>query len=393
VAGGTGQLYAPGTALADESREVRGGVVTYSLALPERARSHEEVTGAALSRMLAELKGYAFVGEYDPSRRYRGRMYFVPRDTLVGVEAAHALGVRSEDDLFGGVVPFAFVATKAITHPLVEPDAPAPEGWSHGFAERVRDAVLLGFTVFSLRDARRAGALLLELGALRIKPTRANGGHNQVVVTEAAALEAALTAIDTAALAHDGLVLEQNLTDVTTYSVGQVRVGGMVASYAGTQRLTEDNSGAVVYGGSDLIVVRGDYEALLRLGLAPEVRLAIAEARAYDAAAAQEFPGLLASRRNYDVARGRDAAGRWRSGVLEQSWRIGGASGPEVVALAAFRADPAPHAVRAWCVEAYGTSEVLPPRAIVHFRGVDDRAGPLTKYTVLEPYVGTRGNA
>ena len=57
----------------------------------------------------------------------------MPSDTLVGLEAARALGVNSEHDLFGGVVPHAFVATKVITHPLVRPRAPAPAGWAHGF--------------------------------------------------------------------------------------------------------------------------------------------------------------------------------------------------------------------------------------------------------------------
>jgi hypothetical protein len=390
VAGAARQLHSPETAPADESRTAPGVVVTYSLRGAEHARSHEGVIQTAISRMLAALRGYDFAGEYDPSRRYPGPRYFVPSDTLVGVEAACELGVRTEDDLFGGVVPFPFVATKAITHPLVEPDAPAPEGWSHGFAQRVRDTVLPGFTVFTLCDARRAGARLLELGPIRSKRPRSAGGHGQVVAADSVALEAALGAIDTAELAHDGLVLEHNLTDVTTYSVGQVRVGGVVATSLGTQRLTTDNRGKAVYGGSDLIVVRGDYDTLLGLDLAPEVRVAVAQARAYDAAAAEEFPGLLASRRNYDVARGRDAKGRWRSGVLEQSWRIGGASGPEVAALEAFRAYPGLDAVRAWCVEAFGTNEMPPPRALLHFRGVDHRAGPITKYTLVEPYVRTR---
>jgi hypothetical protein len=180
-------------------------------------------------------------------------------------------------------------------------------------------------------------------------------------------------------------VLEQNLEGVTTYSVGQVRVDGLLATYCGTQRMTTDNKGAMTYGGSDLVIVRGDWDALLGLQLASEVWLAIAQVRVYDAAT-QEFPGLLASRRNYDVLQGVDAEGRWRSGVLEQSWRIGGASGPEVAALAAFRADPNLRAVHAWCIESFGPGAAPPPGAIVHFHGVDDRAGPVAKYTQVEAY-------
>ena len=49
-----------------------------------------------------------------------------------------------------------------------------------------------------------------------------------------------------------------------------------------------------------------------------------------------------------------DAVGRRRSGVLEQSWRAGGASGAEIAALEAFRADPSLPSVRAITREVYG---------------------------------------
>ena len=115
------------------------------------------------------------------------------------------------------------------------------------------------------------------------------------------------------------------------------------------------------------------------------VRTAIAQAQRFDAAAAA-YPGLFASRRNYDVLRGRDRDGNWHCGVLEQSWRIGGASGPEVAALMAFSADPRLSAVHARSTERYGRDAQPPPGAIVHFHGVDSRAGSLVKYTLVEPY-------
>ncbi|HJZ53700.1 MAG TPA: DUF3182 family protein [Gemmataceae bacterium] len=373
----------------DEFRKARGIVVTYSPTDPDYARGHEGITRTAIARVLASIQDYDFAGEYDPSIRYPGPVYFVPADTLVDGEAARGLGIRTEDDLFGGIVPHPFVATKMITHPLVEPGAQAPDGWSPGFPHRVGQVVLPGFSAFTPHDARHAGARLLEGGAVRVKPGRGSGWRGQTVVAGLPELEAVLSAVDATELSCHGLVLEQNLTDVTTYSVGRVRVAGVTVSYCGVQRVTTDNGGAAVYGGSDLLAVRGDYDALLRLNLAPEARLAVAQARVFDAAV-EEFPGVLASRRNYDVAQGLDAEGRWCSGVLEQSWRIGGASGPEVAALAVFRADPTLCAVHASCVEAFGASAEPPPRAIMHFRGVDDRIGPITKYTLVEPYVSVR---
>ena len=38
--------------------------------------------------------------------------YVVPDVTIASLEAARALGIRGEEDLFGGVVPFPFVAKR-----------------------------------------------------------------------------------------------------------------------------------------------------------------------------------------------------------------------------------------------------------------------------------------
>jgi hypothetical protein len=293
---------------------------------------------------------------------------------------ARRIGIRDEDDLFGGVVPHPYMATKAITHPLVDGLGVAPEGWSYTFAQSVRPVTLFGFSAFSLNDARRAGALVLELGPARVKPANGIGGRGQTVVFNIDDLNRALGAIGDSQISGAGVVIEQNLDEVTTFSIGQVRMPEIVATYCGKQRLTKDNQGSDIYGGSELTVVRGDFEALEKIDLTLDARLAIEQARAYDAAA-REFAGFVASRRNYDVAQGLGADGRRCSGVLEQSWRIGGASPAEVVAAAAFHSDSTLQTVRACCVEAYGEHEP-PPNAAVHFRGIDDRVGPIIKYTL-----------
>ena len=346
---------------------------------------HESVSRNETARKLAMLKGYEFAGDYDPAKRYAGPLYFVPDDTLVGVEAARQLGIHDEQDLFGGVVPYPFVATKTITHPLVDCGAQAPDGWKHDLGDRLRDAVLFGFTAFSPQDARRAGRLVLERGAVRVKPACGIGGRGQEVVSEMATLDKVIAGLNSLELSRYGVVVEQNFETIVTYSVGQVRVGELLATYYGIQSLTKDNSAADVYGGSALIVARDDYDALLKLDIAPNVQRVIGKARAYEAAVSEAFPEWMASRRNYDVAEVTDSEGRCHSGVLEQSWRIGGASPAEIAALQAFQADPELGAVRASSSEVYGTTEA-PPQAAVHFQGVDERLGPLTKYTVVKAY-------
>ena len=141
-----------------------------------------------------------------------------------------------------------------------------------------------------------------------------------------------------------------------------------------------------VYGGSQLYVVRGGFEELLALDLAGEVRMAVEQALAYHRAALLFFPGMFASRCNYDVAQGTDDGSQWRSGVLEQSWRIGGASGAEVGALHALQDDPELRMVRASTHEVYGEDGAAPPGAWVHFDGQDKHGGRLVKYVQVEPY-------
>ena len=76
--------------------------------------------------------------------------------------------------------------------------------------------------------------------------------------------------------------------------------------------------------------------------------------------------------------------------MLEQSWRIGGASGAEVVALERFAADPALQDVRASSVEAYGATTSAPSGAFVYYEGTDARSGPLLKYAVVDSDANAR---
>jgi hypothetical protein len=250
----------------------------------------------------------------------------------------------------------------------------------------VRDVVLPGFSAFTLSDARSAGARLLEHGCVRVKKPSGIGGLGQFVVRSMDELDAQLAAMDDGELRREGLAFERNLTRVSTHSVGQVRVGNLLATYYGSQRATTNNHGAEVYGGSTLIVVRGDFDELLRLDLPPEVRTSVSQARVYHAAALACFTGMFASRCNYDIAQGYDDREQWHSGVLEQSWRMGGASGAEIAALDAFKADPDLRVVRASTNEIYGASPPPPKDAVVYFCGTDRRVGRLTKFARLESY-------
>jgi hypothetical protein len=389
----------PHESVPAEGVGARGHTVTWSADPQAYCSDHERATRRNFAERLSALKGFDFAGEHDPQGIYVRPLYVVPSDTLTSPRIAQSLGIASPHDLFGGVVPHAFVATKAITHGLVGPAAARPEGWSADFAERVSQSVLAGFSSFSHEDARRAGRKLLEAGPVRVKQVRATGGRGQQVAATAGALDECLAGIDAAEMTAYGIVLEENLRQPVTYSVGQVTVGEAVVSYHGSQRLTRDNGGAEVYGGSDLVLVRGGFDVLLAGGnLAPALRLAVDQAMRYHQAVLDCYSGFFASRVNYDVAQGAaqggaasDAndPGAWRSGVLEQSWRLGGASGAEIAALEHFQRNPACWCVHASTHEEYGEGVAAPPGAIVHYQGIDSRVGPLTKYALLRPHAHT----
>jgi len=362
-------------------RVAKGCVVTHCRRGSAHLRTHEGVALSAVARGLARLKAYEFAGHYSATHAYEGDMFFVPDDTLLAAEA-RTLGIADATDLFGGIVPHEFVKTKAITHGLLSDASARPDGWSDALAERVRDVVLPGYTVFAVSDARVAAARLLSRAAVRLKSPTAAGMRGQSVATTMREVDAVLDTVFADDLARDGLVLEVNLDTVETLSVGHVIVDDLVVTYHGTQRLTRNNDGRRVYGGSDLVCVRGGWDALERMHAPPAVRRAIAQARVYDAAAL-ECHGVRASRRNYDVGVGRDARGRTYSGVFEQSWRAGGASGAEIAALEGFASDPALGRIDASAVELYGERHEAPSGAAVHFHGADVTFGPMLRYTLV----------
>jgi hypothetical protein len=351
------------------------------------APQHEVQTNKALARWLAQILGCKFGGSYDAEKHQGRDLYLLPTQTIVGPASAHALGIKGPEDLWGGFVEHDFICTKAISHGLRSHLALAPQGWSPLFSERVRNVVLDGLSVFALEDARPAAEHLLYNGPIRLKPVHACAGRGQEVIKSLDAFDDILARPDIEKQFSEGVVLEQDLSDVVTHSVGQSFIGDKVLSYCGDQYLTKDAHGEEVYGGSNLLVVQGDYDELLKLNLPDDVRLAIEQAQVFDAAADEAYPRFYASRRNYDIAQGLDSNGKSRSGVLEQSWRMGGASSAEVAALQSFVNDPGMRAIRVSSVETY-IDQPLPADAIEVYRGPAESSEFLLKYVTVKSYDG-----
>jgi hypothetical protein len=349
----------------------------------EFADEHQRRARAVLGQRLAELIGGVFAGEMSGEADSAVEPYFLPADTLTE-EEARRLGIRTDADLFGGVVPDPLIASKAIAHPLASPSSAAPPAWNPAFSEAIADVVLPGFTVFSREDAEVAGRELLFDGPVQVKATGGFAGFGQTNVSDEAELRRELGQLDWNEIATAGLVLEQRLRDVTAFSVGQVRVAGITASYYALQKEAANEYRDNIYVGSSLLAVRGGFDALLALDFSGDDRMSIVRACEFDASADRHFPGFFASRRNYDVIRGFDGNGRAVSGVLEQSWRVGGASAAEILALSAFKEHPELTQVKSRTVEIFGELADVPEGALVLYRGADPKAGTLTRYAVTE---------
>lgn len=347
----------------------------------QSSSEHEHQVHQHLAGCIGALLDLPFVGVRHDSIA-EPQLYLIPDATLIGPQRH----IRSEADLYGGVVSHPFMATKAISHPLIDNHAVAPAGWTDEFMRLAGDAVLPGYSAFDAGDALRAGQALLQSGPLRAKQVQGRAGRGQQIIHDLQQLRRWLDSLEDAELHAHGVVLEQNLKDVRTYSVGQSRVGTHLISYFGQQQLTLANDGAAVYGGSDLHVVRGGYKVLRQQFESSLVRAAIDKAQRYEQAAEASFPGFIASRRNCDVALGITQAGQLCMGVLEQSWRIGGASSAEIHALQAFAADPALERIRASSWEFYGQSPPIPDDGQILYQGDDPEAGFITKGVTIKPW-------
>ncbi len=104
----------------------RKTVVIYFPRLGVPLYTHEKITLSAVAKAIARINDDEFAGCYDKARHHdHNDIFFVPSDALILNEASE-LGIHSPAGLFGAIVPYPFVKTKAITHRLVNGRADRP---------------------------------------------------------------------------------------------------------------------------------------------------------------------------------------------------------------------------------------------------------------------------
>lgn len=320
----------------------------------DHARGHSQHELASLHAAAHRVAGLLGIGApaaaADPAR------YWLPIRTLLR-EEADQLGIDDESGLWGGVVPHAFVGTKLVSHPCWPGDTGAPEAWRD--VPGIEACTLPGWSAFSRPAAQAACEALLADGPVRVKSPYARGGNDQAVL---ASMRQACDWLDAAIGLEHGLVIERDLAETATWGVGSARIGRHAIAYYGTQRTVRDHGGRHVYGGSRLTVFRGSLAQLADTLPPGQAREAVGMAMRYDRAVRAAY-AVLASRCNYDVFVGHDREGRRHCGVLEQSWRFGGASMAELLAMERFARQPSLQWMVAETVETYD-GRPPPPDAV-----------------------------
>src|SRR3989344_4428728 len=125
-------------------------VVTYTPeGIPEPYNTYIRERNAKVGNYLAEIQGIGFTGEYTGSEQNGEDRFYVPAKTLPS-EIAVELGIKTSEDLYGGVVKHAIFATKAVLHPTLYPNSPKPRVYPENFTAKLvaGGLVLPGFATF-----------------------------------------------------------------------------------------------------------------------------------------------------------------------------------------------------------------------------------------------------
>ena len=279
--------------------------------------------------------------------------------------------------IYGSTMPRHLMerVTKAQVHESFDDDAPA--WFDHRFPRYIRDTSVPGYSAFS--PTALAGAtrrLLGEYRQVRLKDPNGASGVGQTTVGASEEIDPALESLASGIhadrgtdladyLARYGYVVEAEVEDVEAWSVTLTRApDGHYSSFGRLLELTVDTEvqGAIRnYGGTSVVVVRGDPNALAdlpadgvvvddpvveggTLRLAPSPGIVDAAQRYIEGIRLWEDDGALETRANVDVITGtlvtRDGAREPITASVEESGRAGGASPAELLGILALQSDP-----------------------------------------------------
>ncbi|NMO92928.1 DUF3182 family protein [Actinomycetospora sp. TBRC 11914] len=319
--------------------------------------------------------------------------------------------------IYGSTLPRELIerSSKVQVHePL--PDDEAPAWFDRRFPRHIRGTTVPGYSCFS-RDAvvRAVHDLLETYVGVRLKDPNGNSGVGQSSLHAVEEIDRELGAVADRVregsgsglaeyLATYGYVVEAEVADVEAYSVTVTRTPE--EHYSSFGRLleptvaTEDLGVINAYGGTSVVVVRGEPEALAQLPedgvvvddpvlaggtlrLSPTPGIVHAAQRYIEGIRLWEADGGFETRANVDVITGtlvkRSGARQHITASVEESGRVGGASPAELLGILALQADPdLPYAVRSTrhsfddAARTYARHASTVPGSRVFWDGVDE---------------------
>ena len=311
-------------------------VVTYTPSgIPEPYNAYIRERNANVGKHLAEIQGTVFSGEYTDTPKASTDKFYVPAKTLP-ISIAENLGIVTSEDLYGGVVEHAIFATKSVLHPTLYSNSPAPGIYPRNFASVLteRNLVLPGYTTFdsSQQEAFQIFNLLREQGfVVRLKEPDQSDGDGQAVISDTQYLRNLLDRYPGEVIFQKGLILETNVQNGKTVSIGQTSITGKDYTHIAFQKDIRQN-GRTIYGGATMMIFKGNLENLIQnYAFDPDVTIALKQSYQIHQAYGELDPKL--SRASYDVLQGFDSKGNFLSGVTDQTFRLGGSSPAEVLAI------------------------------------------------------------
>jgi len=222
-------------------------------------------------------------------------------------------------------------------HELPKGDSEHPAWYSRTFAKTLAGVVLPGYTAFSPDDTLHAFDLMQAQGInARFKDPSNTGGLGQYLVRDRTELEEVM-ALHVGKFKDVGAIIEADLQDHHTVTVGRVDLNGQVYSWHGRPYDVRYN-GTTRFGGNELTVVRGEPGELMAHAHTAEDKLAIEQSgRVFEV---YDLLDSTITRATLDAVQGVGSNGQFMSGITDPSLRPSASSAGEIRAIEAFVANP-----------------------------------------------------
>lgn len=262
-------------------------------------------------------------------------VYTVPAVTL-DPSRAKSFVAKTVDDFYGTKVEYLGHVGKAILHPVF--GKAVPSFYSSKFAQVVTDYTLPGYSVFTPEAAIEAYRQF-PCRETRVKLTNESDGLGQFTVKSEMELTKILKDLDPKMIKTEGLVLEPNLRDATTISVGYIILGSLPYSFIAHQKNDIAEDGRNRYLGARVLICKGGLRGLNLLpSLNSEEREAVAKADGFNEAYGYFNP--VASRLSFDCLFGQTENGESLSGITDITARLGGTCPALVLAVNKLKIAP-----------------------------------------------------